>query len=68
MKIASSAWKLAPADIQAQWNQAAIKFNLGGVHLFHGVYLSLLSDNKPIPTPLVPTKKILQYYRSRPQK
>ncbi|MFB3897631.1 MAG: hypothetical protein ACE14V_15165 [bacterium] len=68
MQEAVSAWQSTDAGIQSQWNQAAIAFNLGGVHLFHGVYLALLIDNKPIPSPLVPTPEILQYYHSRPKK
>jgi hypothetical protein len=68
MQQAVSAWKSTDANIQSQWNQAAIEFKLGGVHLFHGIYLALLTDNEPIPTPLLPTPEILQYYRSRPKK
>jgi len=68
MQQAVSAWKSTGADIQAEWNQASKEFNFAGVQLFHGVYLALLIDDKPIPTPCLPTVEILQYYRSRPKK
>lgn len=63
-----AAWKSSDANIKSQWNQAAIEFKLGGVHLFHGVYLALLIDNKPIPTPFLPTSELLKYYHSRKTK
>jgi hypothetical protein len=65
MQLAIAAWKSTDSDIQTKWNQAAIEFNFAGVHLFRGVYITLLIDNLPIPIPFLPTDELLKYYRSK---
>ena len=65
MQQAIAAWKTTAPDEQEQWKQAAAGFSMCGIHLFRGVYITLLINNLPIPIPFLPTQKILHYYRSR---
>ncbi|MFB3896663.1 MAG: hypothetical protein ACE14V_10215 [bacterium] len=65
MQLAIKAWKSTEPSIQLQWNQAAMNMQMGGVHLFRGIYIARLVDNLSIPEPFLPTQDLLKYYQSR---
>ncbi|MDI6783662.1 MAG: hypothetical protein QME64_06140 [bacterium] len=68
MKLATDAWNSSAASIKKQWKTTADKEQTTPVGLFSGVYMSLLADNLPIPTPFHPTPELLKYYHSRKSK
>ena len=65
MQKANDAWKVLDFELQKEWDSANMKSSRSGVHLFCGVYMSLLKDNKPIPSPLIPTTELIDYYLTR---
>jgi len=65
VKQANENWKITTPDQRNQWKTAAKRFDIEGVYLFQGIYISLLVDNQPIPDPFLPTPELLQYYKSR---
>ena len=65
MRKTLDAWRDLEPNLQKRWKFVKIDSNKRGVHLFRGIYLSMLRDNKPIPNPLLPTTEILKYYLTR---
>ena len=65
MRIAESSWKSEDNSIINAWNQAAESLPLNGSNLHHGIFLFLLKDNKPIPSPFLPTYELLSWYNKR---
>ena len=68
MRQALDVEKETTLEQMEEWDKAAKSFNTNGANLFRGVYMSLLRDGKPIPSPLLPTKELLVYYRRRKKK
>jgi hypothetical protein len=65
MKLANQSWKTLPDGQKNLWEVVSKPFNKGGVHLFKGIYVSLLVDHQPIPDPFLPTPELMDYYTHR---
>lgn len=65
MQLATTAWNSIDTATRAKWDRTAKVEQNFTVSLFCGIYMQLLSDNRPIPDPFLPTPELLKYYHSR---
>ena len=65
MRQAISAWKSSNNSIKTAWNDVSASQPYSGTHLFQGVYMALLIENLPIPSPFLPDPTLLKWYFTR---